>query len=117
MKSFKSKLAILFVGFMCCTVQPSYAQWTKVAKTAASSVAKKALSNGGKKTTSTITKNVSKKTTTAISGSGASAAAKAASQYTTARCSYCSGSGSFYYNGYKYACTACGGKGYIVTRR
>ena len=116
MKSFQSKLIILFVGLMCCAVQPSYAQWSKVAKSA-SSVAKKAISKNGKKASSTITKSATKRTTTTTSGYGTSAAGRAASQYTTATCTTCSGRGSYYYNGYQYACSSCGGRGYVVVRR
>ena len=122
--SIKLKLVLMTLFIGCSLVQPVHAQWAKVGKTV-SKQAVKALSKDSSKGTKTITKGT--KTITKGSTQNASrnvngnynvsTSAAVARQYTTVKCSSCSGKGWYLYNGYKYQCSSCSGYGYKVIGR
>ena len=115
--SIKLKLALVTLFLGCSLVQPVHAQWAKVGKTV-SKQAVKALSKSSSKSTKTITKNATQNATRNVNGNyNVSRSAAVASQYTTVKCSSCSGKGWYLYNGYKYQCSSCSGYGYKVIRR
>lgn len=98
------------VGFFC---QPVIAQgWVKAGK-AVSKQAVKAIKNNSSKTTKLIRPDKKSATSTV----GVSKSAAVASQYTTTKCSSCSGRGWYTYNGYNYTCSSCSGRGYKVIKR
>lgn len=113
--SIKLKLTLVTLFLGCSLVQPVHAQWAKVGKTV-SKQAIKALSKNSSKSTKTITKGATQNTYRNVNNNAARSAA-VASQYTTVKCSSCSGKGWYLYNGYKYQCSSCSGYGYKVKRR
>ena len=114
----KSKYLALFITALIAFSIPCTAQgWVKAGK-AVSKQAVKALSKNPSKSTKTITKGATQNTTRNVNGNyNVSRSAAVASQYTTAKCSSCSGKGWYLYNGYKYQCSSCSGYGYKVVRR
>lgn len=111
----KLVLVTLFLG--SSLVLPVHAQWAKVGQTV-SKQAVKALSKKSLKSTKIITKGATLNSKRSLNGNyNASRAAAIASQYTTVKCSSCSGKGWYMYYGYKYRCSSCSGYGYKVVKK
>lgn len=91
--------------------------WVKTGK-AVSKQAVKALSKNSSKNTKTITKGATQNSSRSINRNyNAARSAAVVSQYTTVKCSSCSGKGWYFYNGYKYQCSSCSGYGYKVIKK
>lgn len=115
--SIKLKLALVTLFLGCSLAQPVHAQWAKVGK-AVSKQAVKALSKTTSKECKTFTKGADRSSQRSVKGHyNAASSAAVASQYTTVKCSSCSGKGWYIYNGYKYQCSSCSGYGYKIIRR
>ncbi len=115
-----TKIISVLILLLGLSYTPCMAQaWVKAGKEISKQAAKAIGKNGSKvgknaSKTTTLTRPATK-STSGYNNAGRSAAV--ASQYTTIKCTTCSGNGWYFYNGYKYKCSSCSGTGYKVVRR
>lgn len=118
------KKAIVLTSFaLVFSVVPAQAQgWVKAGKSAVKA-AEKAISKNGSKAVKSVTKNGSKAAKQAGKQSGINsnsigrAGAVASQHVKTEKCPSCSGTGVFYYNGYRYTCQSCNGTGTKISAK